>query len=186
MNIGLISLKYKFFYIQFDPCASITINGVLAYIILFLNKHTHQRIEINCARGFVISLCLLIFTAMDLKYRYTRGFSDRKHDLLYLEDEKYLFVRRTQSEDGQKIYYGCYDALDGPNGCKARCTLDTKSGKCTRNDKPHNGHDNHEVTYRDMVSLNAMKDHCKYLSENFPFSAHKIPIDEIFLTEMAK
>lgn len=123
---------------------------------------------------------------MDVKFCYTRGFSDRKHDLLYLEDEKHLFVRRDGSDDGTKVYYGCYDALNGSNGCKARCTMDTKTNKCKRNNKPHNGHDNHEVTYRDMESLNAMKDHCQYLFKNFPFSAMKIPIEEIFLTEMAK
>lgn len=126
----------------------------------------------------------LILLAMDLVFRYTKGFSDRKHDLLYLENEKHLIVRRVH--DGTKVYYNCYDALNGSNGCKARCTIDLKTNKCTRNYKQHNGHGNHEVTYRDMESLNEMKNHCKYLRKHFPFSATKIPIKEIFLTEMAK
>lgn len=123
---------------------------------------------------------------MDLEFRYIEGFSDRKHKLLYLIGEKHLFYRKGDSYDGTKAYYACYETIDGTGSCKARCTLDLQSEKCTRNNKPHISHESHDVTFRDMESLQAMKNHCKYLATNFPFSAHKIPISEIFLTEMAK
>lgn len=124
---------------------------------------------------------------MDLEFRYTVGLSDRKHKLLYLVGEKHLFFRKGPSYDGTKDYYACYDGINGtPGSCKARCTLDLETKKCTRNNTPHSNHEIHDVDYRDMESLQAMKDHCKYLATNFPFSAHKIPIDDIFLTEIAK
>lgn len=128
---------------------------------------------------------------MDLKYQYTFGFSERTHKLLYLEGEKNLFFHKGESRDGSKVYYSCYHNLSDESNCekvpcKARCSIDVDSKKCTRNNQPHNGHENHEVTLRDIKSLQAMKDHCKYLATNFPFSAQKIPINDIFLTEMAK
>lgn len=123
---------------------------------------------------------------MDLEFCYIEGFSDRKHKLLYLIGEKHLFYRKGESYVGTKAYYACYERIDGSGSCKARCTLDLQSEQCTRNKKQHNIHENHDVIFRDMESLRAMKNHCKYLATNFPFSSHKIPINEIFLNEMAK
>lgn len=89
------------------------------------------------------------------------------------------------------MYWVCYDSIllgadAKPGSCAARCTVDVNSGQCWRNETKHCQHESHEITFKDLESLNAMKNHCRYLATNFPFSAHKIPISEIFLTEMAK
>lgn len=125
---------------------------------------------------------------MSLNYQYTTGFSERQHQLLYLEGEKHLFCRKDYSKDRSKIYYSCYDNLNENKTakCKARCSINVQTKECTRNGAQHTGHDHQDVTYRDMVSWNSMKDHAKYLATNFPMSAQKISIKEIFLNEMAK
>lgn len=124
-------------------------------------------------------------------FRYITGFSDKGGSLLYLISEKHLFVRKNKEPKNGKVYWVCYDSIvvgaDGkPGSCAARCTVDVNNNQCWRNDTNHSRHECHEITFKDLESLNAMKDHCRYLSTNFPFSAHKIPISEIYLTEMAK
>lgn len=117
-------------------------------------------------------------------------------NLFYLPSEKHLFLQKS-SKSGKKFLV-CYDTVAsvGVNEdnnddydsltCCARCTFDEKTGLCRRNSSPHTDHDDHEIKFRDLQSLNAMKDHCRYLATNFPFSARKIPIKEIYLSEMAK
>lgn len=56
--------------------------------------------------------------------------------------------------------------------------------KCVKTDTPHADHDDHEIIY--LISLNNMKDNCRLLAEEFPISAKKIPVEEIFLMEMSK
>lgn len=121
-------------------------------------------------------------------YSYIKGFNDGS--LLFLKSEGHLFVRKGKQKNG-KEYWVCYETIvlgeDGkPGKCTARCTLNVKTNECWRNETPHIEHETHEIIYRDLKSLNAMKDHCRYLAKHFPFSAKKIPISEIFLTEMAK
>lgn len=119
---------------------------------------------------------------------YIVGFSGGS--LLYLKSEKRLFTRKNKNPIRGKVYWTCYDPIiktdNKINPCGARCTFDVKTGECWRNDVLHSVHRNHELIYHDLLSLNAMKDHCRYLAKNFPISAHKIPIKEIFLAEMAK
>lgn len=118
-----------------------------------------------------------------MEFCYIPGFSSGY--LLYLKREKHLFVRK-ETKNG-KTYWVCYDTIKLASGsCKSRCIVDEATQKCKRNDAPHTAHDNHELDYKDLVSLNAMKDHCRYLAQNFPYSAHKIPIKEIFMAEMIK
>lgn len=109
--------------------------------------------------------------------------------LLYLKDEKHLFLRK-ESKNG-KTYWVCYDTIKSANGgksgpCRARCIMDDSTKTCERNKTPHTSHENHEINFNDLQSLNSMKDHCRYLARNFPYSAHKIPIKDIFLAEMVK
>lgn len=121
-----------------------------------------------------------------------KGF--RGGDLFYLPNEGHLYVQKSSTEG--KKYLVCYNTVVSEDedddedvvheACSARCTLDEKMGLCYRNTSPHSGHTDHEIKFRDLQSLNAMKDHCRYLATNFPFSARKIPIKEIYLAEMAK
>lgn len=117
-------------------------------------------------------------------------------DLIYIPKEKHLYVRK--SNISGKSFLVCYDTvaykdtdIDKDDDyefvkCSARCMLDVRTGKCHRNSTPHTDHDDHEIKFHDLQSLNAMKEHCRYLAKNFPFSARKIPIKEIFLSEMSK
>lgn len=111
----------------------------------------------------------------------------------YIPKEKHLFKRKDKKNG--IVHLICYDSEDAtkmeksnPNfkKCAARCHLREDNGLCYRTEAPHRDHEDHEITFRDLVSLNAMKERCRYLCENFPHSAHKIPIKEIFLLEMAK
>lgn len=128
--------------------------------------------------------------------------------LYYMVKEKRLYLRK----DGKngKTYLACYDTvLSKPNNnkkeknssnkrkrdknyaqCPARCHVDEKSGECWRTEASHScrhgPHGAHDLIYRDLVSLNAMKDTCRFIAEHFPNSAHKMPIREIFLLEMSK
>lgn len=119
---------------------------------------------------------------------YTVGYNDKGGSLLYLKTEKHLYTRKNKNPKNGKIYWACYDPIANNDGktCGARCTVDERTGECWRNQAEHNGHGNHELIYRDLISLNSMKDHCRYLAKNFPISGHKIPIKEIYLAEMAK
>lgn len=122
-------------------------------------------------------------------FSHIKGFSDKGGSLVYLENDQHLFVQRRETNG--RVYCACYDQVTkGPSGqygsCGARCIIDVESSTCRRNNVSHTCHENHAITFRDMKSLNTMKDHCRYLAEHFPFSAQKIPIKEIFLSEMAK
>lgn len=134
-----------------------------------------------------------------------KGFSGG--NLFYVPDEKHLFMQKSRSSKKLKKYLVCYDTVLSKNkvgggadsefddenfkevicnGCPARCTFDEKTGLVIRNFSPHTNHVDHEIKFRDLQTLNAMKDHCRYLATNFPFSARRIPIRDIYMTEMAK
>lgn len=109
----------------------------------------------------------------------------------YLPAEKHLFKRK--DERNGNVYLTCYDSKDTAKmkredlsfkPCMARCIL--KNKLYFRTGVDHNNHGDHEITFRDLISLNAMKDRCRFLAEHFPHSSHKISIKEIFLLEMAK
>lgn len=120
-----------------------------------------------------------------MDYIKVNGFNGGK--LYYLPKEKHLFLRKTSKNE--KTYLICYDTImakKSANACSARCRLDESTGECLRTVTNHCNHESHEIIFQDLVSLNAMKDQCRYLAEKFPFSAHLIPISEIFLIEMSK
>lgn len=140
---------------------------------------------------YSVQFQIKIMTQNSEDFCYITGFSDKGGSLLYLEAEKHLFVRKNKNLKNGKVYWVCYDSITMGNDqqlgpCGARCTVDVINNRCWRNGAKHSGHGSHEVTFRDLQSLNAMKNHCRHLADNFPFSAHRIPISEIFLTEMAK
>lgn len=134
----------------------------------------------NC---FMSHTSTLSFVFQKMEFCYISGYSSGC--LLYLKSEKHLFVRKETKNN--RTYWVCYDTIkSGAGSCKSRCIVDEKTKKCNRNDTPHGAHENHELDFKDLVSLNAMKDHCRYLAQNFPYSAHKIPIKAIFMAEMIK
>lgn len=105
--------------------------------------------------------------------------------MYYAPKEKHLYVKNKNTNG--KIYLDCYDTIRNKSNtrCRAKCIY-TSANEHSRTTANHTDHENHEVTYRDLVSLNNMKDHCRYLAKNFPTSAHKVSVKEIFLLEMAK
>lgn len=122
-----------------------------------------------------------------MDFSYITGFSGSQ--LLYLKEDKHLFTRKC-SKNG-RTYWVCYDTIASavnlvPGFCRARCTVIDATNECIRNETAHTCIGDHEVCVRDMESLAAMKDHCRYLANNFPNSAHKISIKDIFLAEMIK
>lgn len=70
------------------------------------------------------------------------------------------------------------------NPCGGRRRLDGNGNSWSTHE--HANHKNHEITYRDLVSLNAMKERCRFLSQNYPGHAHKVSTKIIYLTEIAK
>lgn len=113
--------------------------------------------------------------------------------LYYLPEEKHLFLQKS-TRDGI-IYLVCYDTIvnkpkisEGVSVrvCRARRRINESTKECSKTSSDHCVHGNHEILFRDLVSLNKMKEQCRFLSEKFPFSAHLVPISEIFIIEMAK
>lgn len=124
-----------------------------------------------------------------MEYTAVTGFNGG--NLFYIPEEKHLYVRKT-TKNGT-VHLVCYDTVETAKTkksdpsfieCAARCHL--KGDQLSRTNSTHRHHANHELAFKDLVSLNAMKDHCRYLAKHFPFSAHKIPVSEIFYVEMAK
>lgn len=121
-----------------------------------------------------------------MNYISIRGFHGGT--LYYVPSEKHLYVRKSYRKGS--MYLVCYDTIRSKNEdnnvtiCHARCVAHAE--KCVKTGTPHGNHEDHEIIYKDLISLNAMKDNCRLLAERFPISAKKIPVEEIFLMEMAK
>lgn len=118
-------------------------------------------------------------------HSFEQGFSG-KGLLLYLHDEKNLFVK--QSARNSTEFFQCYHILQKNQPdykpCPVYCTV--AGGECHRNAAIHSHSTNHKVEYRDMLSLNAMKETCRWLKDHCPSSANKIPLQDIFLLEISK
>lgn len=108
--------------------------------------------------------------------------------IYYSTEEKHLYVKRGKTRKGGEAYLACYDTiLDKPNSqCPAKRVYTKVNGHSRSTNPLHSNHENHEIIYKDLISINNVKNHCRYLAENFPTSAHKVSIKEIFLLEMAK
>lgn len=114
-------------------------------------------------------------------------------DILYLKEEKHLFYRKI-ARNGN-VEYACYQSILLKN--KKRSKSDVKvipctaraiihGNECSRNKIKHSKHDNHELIFRDLETLNAVKEKCKILQEINPIVSHKASAKIIFLQEMAK
>lgn len=123
-----------------------------------------------------------------MEYCFTKGF--KGGNLLYLREEKHLFVRKS-GENGEETFI-CYQSvlskssknLSQPN-CTARVKLNGEK-ICSRNKIAHTNHENHEILFRDFQTLNTVRKNCKTLQKIIPITAHKISVKEVFLQEMAK
>lgn len=116
-------------------------------------------------------------------YSYVVGFKG-KSTLLYLHDDKNLFVRKSNA--GNNIQYECYHNVTNNENyrrCSVYCTV--KEDVVKRNFERH-CHTDHSIKYKDLVSLNAMRQTCTFLKEHCPSSAHRIPLYDIFLNEISK
>lgn len=125
-----------------------------------------------------------------MEYTLIQGFSDGPHKLLYLHREKHLFYH-TNNRCGRDEYT-CYDnklreeykSGNGHQKCTARIFL-TDDG-CRRNSIAHVDHQDHELAFRDLETLNAVKDKCRLLREWCPLSACKISAKELLAVEMSR
>lgn len=131
----------------------------------------------------------MFFSLMD--FTHIPGFRDG-HLLLYLHNEKHLYMQ-THDRSGQ-IEYICYEhvvpvgyRVDNNEKIK-KCSAKTikRDGRCRRNAVVHQNHPNHELIFKDLQSLNAMKLKCRSLAEWCPNSSHKISAKEIFMIELSK
>lgn len=118
-------------------------------------------------------------------FSFVKGFSG-KANLLYLHDEKNLFIKKSTTNG--RDYYECYNCLrkDEANykPCHVYCTI--QGDQCQRNKAVHSHSLDHRIEYRDLQSLNAMRQTCQWLRDNCPSSAYKIPLNEIFMLEISK
>lgn len=139
---------------------------------------------------FTIFTILLIFIHrsvenITMSYSFIAGFSGRS-SLLYLHDERHLFVKKVTRD--QYEFYECYHNMQknqlGFVHCSASCSI--LRGEIRRNGTAHSHPMDHKVDFRDLQSLNAMKETCNWLREHCPSSAHKIPSYDIFMLEIAK
>lgn len=117
--------------------------------------------------------------------------------LYYVPDKKHFNVREKECDNGN-MYLICHDQMEYKNemrkseknrkkeviSCSGRCFMNRITGEM-RLTGGHS-HKDHELMYKDLISLNAMKNKCRFIAENFPLSAHKMSIREIFLMEMVK
>lgn len=128
---------------------------------------------------------VLYFSGNMSNHTFIQGFSG-KGLLLYLENEKNLFIEK--SKQNRCTYYECYHVLQKSQPdykpCPVRCVVE--DGECRRNGRVHSHEMNHKIQYRDMQSLNAMKETCRWLREHCPSSAYKIPLYDIFMLEISK
>lgn len=115
------------------------------------------------------------------------------HPLLYLQEERHLFVR--SNERSGQVEYACYEKhrsnrYKNPNhqeensNCTARVFL--KDGVVRRNSIQHKNHENHELIFRDLQTLNAVKEKSRMLLEWCPLSSSKVSAKELLATELAK
>lgn len=118
-----------------------------------------------------------------VRHSFIRGFKG-KGMLLYLHDEKTLFVKKVMRDEYE--YYECYHNMQKNSlmSCSASCSI--IRGELRRNDREHCHEENHKIKYKDLLSLNAMRETCYWLREHFPPSAHKIPLYDIYMLEMSK
>lgn len=111
---------------------------------------------------------------------------------VYYDPKSKILYSRNNGSKGIS-YLKCYEDVKGKTKknrkkwkpCGGRAKLDDASGKSWPT-HCHAEHKNHEIVYRDLMSLNTMKDRCRFLAKNYPGQSHKLSNKIIFLTEIAK
>lgn len=125
-------------------------------------------------------------------HEFIQGFHDG-HDLLYFPSEDHLFYQ-SHVRAGQ-VEYTCYEKCRpgqyaSPEGQSpdSKCTAKVivKDGKSRRNQTRHTKHENHGLIFRDLQTLNTVKDKCRKLSEWCPLSSSKVSAKELLSIELAK
>lgn len=116
-------------------------------------------------------------------------------DLLYVPSEGMLYVFDGERSDGTRIFK-CYQTVlthpkkrDHLEHTKCNSTVRLlRNGKCERINKnvPHTVHPDHETLAADKKKMINMKAQCRYLRDNHPEDAHKIPNRHIFQKEISK
>lgn len=125
---------------------------------------------------------------MSTKLIQLKGFNGK--NVYYDPKGKYLYSRN----NGYKgtSYLKCFEDVKGAKKknreewlpCGGRRRLDA-NGKSWPSHN-HAKHKNHESVYRDLISLNDMKEKCRFSAKNYPGLTHKMSTKIIFLTEIAK
>lgn len=115
-------------------------------------------------------------------YSYIVGFKG-KSSLLYLHDERNLFLQKSEKNDVKQ--YECYQnkIKEGGRRCLVYCSVERDV--VTRNNERH-CHADHSIKYKDLLSLNTMRKTCTFLKEHCPSSVYRIPLYDIFLQEISK
>lgn len=128
-----------------------------------------------------------------MEYTLIQGIHDGPHPLLYSHDEKRLY-HFTNDRSG-RIEYTCYDHLlrqeyKSSIGAHLKCTARAmlQNNDCMRNGIAHkcDHNHNHELAFRDLQTLNAVREKCRLLSEWCPLSASKVSAKELLAIELAK
>lgn len=119
-----------------------------------------------------------------------QGFHDG-HPLLYLHGEKHLFYR--SNERSGHVEYSCYEKSrpdryknnkEANVKCTARVFLD--NGRVYRNQIRHQCHENHETIFRDLQTLEAVKEKARLIKKWCPLSASKVSAKELLAVELAR
>lgn len=119
-----------------------------------------------------------------MDYCFVKGF--HSGDILYLKHEKHLFYRKN-SRNGNEEYACYHNILLKNKKIKSDKKVIIDGNKiCVRNKIQHSKHDDHEINFRDLITLNAIKDKCRKLQEILPIVSHKASAKIFYLQEMAK
>lgn len=125
-------------------------------------------------------------------YAFIQGFHEG-HPLIYLQKEKHLFFQ-SNVRSGQ-IEYTCYEKFrsdrykssnhqEAHSKCTARVFV--KDGIVRRSSFQHTNHENHELIFRDLQTLEAVKEKSQKLLEWCPFSSSKVSAKELLAIELSK
>lgn len=115
-------------------------------------------------------------------------------EILYVPAEKHLYVKKSSTKNVVK--YICYQHIlrgkknkknrDKYLECGARLSLNINTKICIKRNLPHSNHTNHEIIKKDIDSYNNMKDMSRKLRKMDLASVQKIPVEEVFNSEISK
>lgn len=113
-----------------------------------------------------------------MAYIFTPG-AKLNTKLVYVPQEKFLYIRNVTNADGT-VTYICSDCKTIPVRCTARIVLiDDKYCKYTDQSKNHNGHANHEKTYKKNFVCDAFKRRALDVADFCGWQSEKVAIRPI-------